>query len=367
MNKIKIAMINGGLMDLGGISAFMMNFYRNIDKNIFQFDFIVHGNEEGYYDKEIINLGGRIIRVPHRNESFILNYKTLKHIFSEGSYDIVHSNLDAMNYLILKIAKECRIPIRISHSHNTKHLTNNIVKKIIYDFLKFRIKYQATHLLACSNNAAKWLYGKKVKNYSVIFNAIETEKFLFNKCIRDDIREMYDLDDKIVMGNVGRFDYQKNHLFLIDVFNNITKFNEKAFLILIGDGHLRHKITKKISRYGLSDKVLLLGYISNPQDFYNAMDLFIMPSIFEGLGIAAVEAQLNGLPCFLSDGFPTEVCISNRVNIMKLRLGPKRWASIINSLNSYNRLDVSFSIDYDIKSQAKKLCQMYIEMVGFQK
>jgi glycosyltransferase involved in cell wall biosynthesis len=367
----RILYINGGLMDQGGISSFMMNYYRNLDKSKFQIDFIVHGFEIGFFDEEIKSLGGRIFNIPKRSTSFFGNINNLKKIIDPKNYQIVHSNMDAMNLLVMKISKDKGIPIRISHSHNTQHITNNKIKKFILDILKKFINNYATHLFACSYDAGKWLYGKKIieqGNVKIINNAIDFKKFSFDLSIRTKLRKLLNLEGFYVIGCVGRFDYQKNHLFLIEVIAILVKLKSNIKLILVGDGHLRGLIEKRVNDLNISDNVILLGSRSNIYELYNIFDFFILPSIFEGLGMVLIEAQANGLSCLASTKVPAESNILNKIIFLDLEKGSKYWADIIFNIINYdnNRIvekSVFDSTGYSIDIEAKKLSSIYINLL----
>lgn len=298
MEIIRVLYVNGGLMDRGGISMHMMNYYRHLDKSRIQIDFVVHGFEKGIFDDEIYSLGGKIYNIPLKSKDYFGNIKALKEIFDTGKYKIVHSHMDAMNMVVLKIAKKCGIPIRIAHSHNTQHLTNNKIKFAINEYARLNISKYATHFFACSEKAGRWLFGDKAVNngkVTVIYNAIELEEFTFKQLKRDFLRDALDLKNNFVIGHIGRFDYQKNHLFLLDVFNETLKLTENVKLLLIGDGHLRDEIITKIKKLGIEDKVIMMGVRSDINDLLNVFDVFILPSVFEGLGTVVIEAQANGL------------------------------------------------------------------------
>lgn len=363
-DKLRILIVNGGIMDFGGISVFIMNYLRRINKSLFDIELLVHGTEKGVFDDELTNMGIKIHRVTQRRKGLLKNYKEIKRVLKYGDFDIVHSNLDSMNSYLLRIAKKMKIHTRIAHSHNTKYLTRNPFKIILNIFLKKTISMYATDYAACSKEASIWLFGKGITSnkITIINNAIEYENFFFDYTSRDIMRSKLGLNENFVIGHIGRFDYQKNHSFLIDIFKVIHENNSSAKLLLIGDGHLHDQIINKIKSMNLMDNIILLGYVSDPEKYLNAMDLFVFPSLFEGLGISVVEAQVNGLECIVSDSVPKQTKISNRISYLslndKLIWVEKIMLSI--SKGDYSRDDTVSQI-YSIDNNVLELERYYME------
>lgn len=368
MEQIRILYVNGGSMNRGGIESYMMNYYRNFDKSKVQVDFVAIGHERAAYDDEIESLGGRMYYLPKKSKNYLGYQKGLRDIFKSGKYKIVHTHMDAMGMTVLKQAKKCNIPIRIAHSHNTQHLTNNFIKFKINEYARKNINKYSTHMFACSELAGRWLFGDrefedgKVK---MIKNAIDMKKFEFNPEKRKNIREKYGIfNNETLIGHIGRFDYQKNHSFIIDLFKKISEKDETMKLMLIGDGHLRGKIEKKIDEVNIKNKVILTGVLDNPQDYYNAFDIFLLPSHFEGLGIVAIEAQVNGLTCILSNTVPNESKVSENTKFVSID-DEKLWINFILRIKEnkidrkINKQDI-INLGYDIKSESRKLQDMYI-------
>lgn len=363
----RILYVNGGIMNRGGIESYMMSYYRNMDKNKLQIDFIVHGYEKGVYDDEIEAMGGRIFRVPVKSKDYFGNIRELKKIFHANDYKIIHSHMDAMSTVVLKIAKESNIPIRIAHSHNTQHLTTNKLKFLLNEYARFTITKYATHFFACSEPAGRWLFGDSyVDNNKVryIRNAIPIEQYKFNSFTRKRIREKLQIkEDEIVIGHVGRFDYQKNHLYLLDIYKKLIEINPKYKLVLIGDGHLKNIITQRIKELGITDNVILLGSRTDVNELLNAFDVFILPSLFEGLPIVLIEAQANGLNCIVSDRIAREVNISGKIKFLAINDHEiNHWAKLIleNTTLVKNRELIALP-GYEIKSEANKLEKLYIK------
>jgi len=360
MESVKVLYINGGIMNRGGIESFMMNYFRYIDRKRVQIDFVVHGYEKGSYDEEIEQRGGKIYHVPTKSKHPIIYRRELKKIFSTGEYSIVHSHVDAMSCWILKMAKQCNVPVRIAHSHNTDHLTTNRVKYFINEQARKNIHKYATHCFACSEAAGKWLFGSI--DFKVIPNAINLEKFRYDDTQREALRRELGIPaDALVLGHVGRFDTQKNHVFLVRVFKEVSQINKEAVLLLIGEGWMEPQIRELARQEKLEDRVLFLGSRSDVNRLYNAMDCYVFPSLFEGLGVVLIEAQSNGLPCFVSDRVTKEVDVTHTVKF--LPLNEKAWIDALVGIKQTARLDTNKEIQnagYDISSVAKDLEDLYI-------
>lgn len=354
MDKVKVLYINGGIMNRGGIESFMMNYFRHIDRNRVQIDFVVHGYEQGAYDDEIERLGGKIFRVPIKSRHPFRYKRELRKIFATGEYAIVHSHADAMSAWILKIAKQCGIPVRIAHSHNTDHLTTNRLKYYLNEMARQDICNQANVCFACSEAAGRWLFGEH--KFTVIPNAIDLEKFKYDLETRKSIRMELGLsENQLVFGHVGRFDTQKNHEFLIGIFKHLYRDNDNCRLMLVGEGWKQEDIKKLVRYEGLEDGVLFLGMRSDVARLYNAMDCFVLPSLFEGLGIVLLEAQANGLPCFVSDTIPKAVSITDKIKFLPLK--ENVW---IDTMSAFASDEI---VSYDIKRNSSTLEQ--IQLAGY--
>lgn len=349
-------------MNRGGIESFMMNYFRHIDRKRVRIDFLVHGYQEGVYDKEIEQCGGKIYRVPTKSKHPLVYQKEIKKVFNSGKYSIVHSHADAMSCWILKMAKDCGIPVRIAHSHNTDHLTINKLKYFVNEVARKNITKYATQCFACSEAAGKWLFGSH--DFRVIPNAIELEKFRYNSEIGEDIRKKLGISkDTVVFGHVGRFDTQKNHEFLIRVFKRMLQENKKVALMLIGDGWNQPRIEAMVQQEKLEKYVFFMGARDNVDQLYSAMDCFVLPSLFEGLGIVLLEAQGNGLECVVSDTIPREVDVTHTISF--LPLDEEVWASALSKIKVIPRYNTAKAIQdagYDIHLAAKKLENLYVEL-----
>lgn len=344
-----------------------MNYYRNIDKDKIQFHFLCDEDSTNIPYEEIEKMGGKVIIIPPYQRLFEYQ-KELYRIFKENNYKIVHSHISTLSVFPLRIAKKAGVPIRIAHSHSTsnkKEWKRNLIKNILRPFSKV----YANQFFACSELSGRWLFGEKAfKNnkIKIINNAIDLEKFKFNKEIRNKIREKLNiLEDTVLIGHIGRFVTQKNHEFLIEVFNDIYKGRKNSKLILIGQGNLKKKIVKKVEELGLKDNVIFTGQINNVSDYYNAMDIFILPSLYEGLPVVGIEAQANGLLCEFSTDMTKETKVLNTTRFISLKETPENWAKII--LEDYKNFKRKDSFDemtennFNIIKEAKKLEEYYIE------
>ena len=351
-------------MNIGGAETFIMNVYRNIDREKVQFDFLVNG--EGVFDEEIKKLGGKIYVMKYITEIGQIKYKeNLKNFFNKHNYNIIHSHIDQVSGIILEAANECNIKCRIAHSHNTKN-ANNFIGKIYKAYLQSKINKNATQYFACGKEAAKWLYKKNAKDAIIIPNGIDLDKFRYNEEIRNKMREKLNIKkETFVIGHVGRFSKQKNHKFLIEIFNEYLKIDSNSRLILVGDGPLRQQIEKQINEYKIQDKVILLGNITNVQEIYQAFDFLLFPSLFEGMSVVTIEAQAEGLPILCSDTIDKKTNITNSIEFMSLKEEPKKWAEKIKEMKKKRNLTnikILEKTDYNIKVLAKKMENRYIKL-----
>jgi glycosyltransferase involved in cell wall biosynthesis len=358
-----------GRLDRGGAETIVMNLYRNIDRSKIQFDFVKHTDEKCDFDDEIRELGGKIISVPrYTGKNHVSYIKEWKNIFSKRpEYKIIHGHMRSTAIIYLSIAKKYGLTT-IAHSHSTGSRGNKI-EQLTKNILQFPIRYTADYLFACSDDAGKRLFGKKAvnkENYRIIKNAIDVDNYMFNKSLRNKIRKLLNIEDKFVIGHVGSFTYAKNHEFLLDMFYEVQNQKENAIMLLIGDGDLRKSVEYQIKKLGIKDKVILTGVVSNVNEYLQAMDVFVFPSIYEGFGMALIEAQAAGLNCFVSSNLPKEVFLTDLIYGISIDESTKYWANlIINKMNNLERKDVSEIIKaagYDIVTSACWLQNFYLEL-----
>lgn len=305
-----------GIMNMGGIENLLMNIYRNIDREEIQFDFLVTREEKGIFDDEIKSLGGNIYNIPHMSSVGVLKYKKILFEFfkEHKEFEIVHCHRDALCSIYLKQAKKAKIQVRIAHSHTIKLAegkgAKGIMNTLIKRYFMLFTRYSATDYFACSKDAGKWLFGQKIANnkLNVIKNGININKYIYSQKIALEIRQKLGVSDNtFLIGHVGRFELAKNHTFLVDIFEQLQKEISNVELCLVGDGSLIEEIKRKVNKLGIQDKVKFLGIQNNINELMMAFDTFLFPSLFEGLGIVAIEAQATGLPCVVSNEIPKEV------------------------------------------------------------
>jgi glycosyltransferase involved in cell wall biosynthesis len=355
-------------MNRGGLETFIMNLYRNIDRSKVQFDFLVHSNKEGAFDQEIMALGGKIFSVPSRKQGVLKYRKALADFFNtHPEYKIIHSHISSLtNVSPLRVAKKYGVPCRIVHSHNIMQGGSRI-HRYIHRINQLSLKSYATHYFACSDLAAKWMYPKELyenHEFKLINNGIETEKFKFNKDVRIQKRKELGVNNNYVIGHVGRFQTQKNHSFLIDIFKEIYVKNNDCVLLLVGDGELRREIETKVKELGLTENVIFTGVRSDIPELFQAMDVFVFPSFYEGWGIVLVEAQASGLECFTSNKVvPKEVDVADLVEFVDLDKSAQVWADKILNVYSYERnntTDIIKTGGYDICQVVEDLQKWYL-------
>ena len=350
-------------MGRGGLETMLMNYYRQIDRNRVQFDFLVHRSFTADYDPEIIKLGGKIYHLPRLNPLNPIYLKKLDVFFEEHpEYQIIHVHQDCMSSVVLKEAERYGVRVRIAHSHSSNQSKDlKYPVKLLY---RNFISNYATDLFACSSIAGKWMFCGTP--FSVLNNAVDSKKFKFNSEIRAKTREQICVrDDWTVIGHVGRFDAAKNQTFLLDVFSEVVKLEPKAKLLLVGDGPLRNQIENKAVVLGLSDHVIFTGVRSDVPDLMQAIDILVFPSKNEGLPVTLVEAQAAGLPCVISDSIPRDAVITkNLVTTLSLRDSPVIWAEHVLSKKQEARSDHSEEVKaagFDIRETAKWLEEFYLD------
>lgn len=322
-----------GVMHRGGAETMIMNFYRNTDRTRVQFDFVENEGMKADYDEEIRTLGGRIYRCPRYNGKNHFTYVSWwKQFLAEhgSEYCAVHGHIGSTASIYLHLAKKAGL-YTIAHSHNTGRLS---LKNLVYQIYAYPTRHIADFFFGCSTDAGISRYGKTVcadrKRFAVLNNAIETASFDFDPQLRQELRGRLGVEDKLVIGHVGRFEEQKNHAFLIRIFSQIRLLRPDAVLLLLGEGTLRSRIEDQIRQAGLSDCVIMAGVQQNVSAYYQAMDVFVLPSLFEGLALVAVEAQTSGLPCVISDTLSKECIVTNAlVSVMRLKEDAHTWAQHI--------------------------------------
>ena len=359
---IRIAQIIGKL-NAAGVEAVINNYYRNIDHSKFQFDYFIDADSNCEPKQELIDMGAKYITIPPY-QKLPQHMSALIKIFRENQYQVVHVNMNTLAVFSLCAAWIAGVPVRINHNHSTAskgETKRNILKYLLRPFAKIF----ATHCCGCSKYAAEWLFGKKALsngNVTVFNNAIDINRFKYNADIRTEVRKELNIEDKVVIGHIGRFCYQKNHDFLIDIFNEICKQNDNAVLILVGIGELSDDVKNKVHKLGLDDKVKFLGVRKDAERIYQAMDVFVLPSRYEGLPVVGVEAQTSGTPCVFSDAMTAETKMAKNTIMLSLDEPVNVWAEKVLEFSKIPKYDSSVEIQaagFDISVESKKLEHYY--------
>ncbi len=350
-------------LDGGGVDRLLYDYCSRMAQDI-QFDFVVTSKREGILEQPLKDIGCKIYRVAQIKEGLKKHNEQIKNILENNQYDIIHDHSGYKAWCNLRIAKKCKIPVRIAHSHQAfmvetlRQKTERIISLPI-------TKMYATELFACGNDAAKWMWGErtcKKNNVYVMKNAISANCFDFSPVMRASVRSKLNLSDKFVIGNVARFSYQKNHEFLIKVFYEIKKIRKDAVLMLIGRGELEDSTKQLVEKYNLSDSVLFMGVRNDVPDLLNAMDVFVLPSRFEGLPVTLIEVQANGLPAVISDSVTKEMAFSDNLNFIPLSKTPVEWAKVISDKGRADSENLIENTEYDLRVATEELLQKYLSM-----
>ncbi|MGZ0017165.1 glycosyltransferase family 1 protein [Yeosuana sp. AK3] len=367
------------IMNRGGAETMIMNYYRAMDKTKIQFDFLLHRTAEGAFDKEIVSLGGKIYYMPAINPKNYFQYKKrLEYFFKQHKeYQIVHSHLNALSTIILGVAKKNGVRVRIAHSHLAvePYVIANIfrkntdvmatIKDAIQSLIKFKVADNATHFFACSLKAGEWLFGKKQsENIKVINNAINTSNFTYDSQLAVKAKKNLHLLDKKIIGHVGRFNEQKNHFFLIKIVKELIELDKDFNLVLIGDGNLKPSIENEVQKLNIKDHVHFLGLQDNIPFYLQAFDIFLFPSLYEGLPVTLIEAQAAGLKIITSSTVTKEVNITDLVTFYDLDKSEKEWAKLVLNTIDYTRentMQTIIEMNYDIVENANKLQMFYLQ------
>lgn len=359
----RLLCIMSNAMNRGGAETFLMKIYRQIDKTKYQMDFCVPAGNKGAYDEEIKSFGGKILYTLPKSSGFFKSFFSLKKIVKENGYKrVIRVNEHSLSALDLLAAKCGGAKILAMRSSNAA--SNGRVKTILHKLFMFLPKFVPNVKFAPSTLAAEYTFGKnciKNKKAHLLNNAIEIDNYLFDACKREELRKELNLEGKFVIGHVGRFMVQKNHKFLIDIFNEISKKCDNAHLVLIGDGILKNEIEKKVKALNLSDKVSLLDVRNDVPDLLSMIDVKLFPSLYEGMPNTVIEAQAASLHCVISDTITREANITGFVDYLSLDLPALDWAEKVLEYKNYERKNMKEEFlkqGYDIKSITDKFVQL---------
>lgn len=357
---MKILMIFSGFVSNEGIANNVINYFKHIDKKDLQMDFIVQNQPQEWMINEIVNNNSKYYVLKGRNSNVFRYIRELKKIIKSNEYDIVHVHgSSCLLFIDLFAAKLAKVKVRIAHSRNTT-CNNKFLHKLLRPFFNKTV----THCFACGNDAGKWLFNDR--EFYVIKNGKEIDRFLYNEDTREIYRGKLNLDGKTVVGHIGRFNNQKNHTFLIDIFLELVKLNENYILLLVGNGKFLSDIEEKVRKLKLEKSVIFLGETSEVSKWLQAMDVFVFPSKYEGLPNVLLEAQLSGLPIYASDVITDEVAICDDIEFISLDEIPSVWANKIYECNKNDRNTTREIIKnqfkeagFDINENSKELKRLY--------
>lgn len=358
----------------GGVESVIMNYYHYMDKNIFHFDFLCNSYNKIAFEDEIISNGSQTFHFPARSKNYKKYKKELKNFFENNAskYDAIWVNVCSLaNIDYLKMAKKYGVKRRIIHSHNSQNMDSRL-RGILHQYNKKRIAHYATDFWSCSKEASEWFYDSSIIKKSIIIsNAIDVEKYCFDDVKRKKLRRDLKWEENYIIGNIGRLHFQKNQMFILDIFEKLIKKEPKVRLILIGDGEDRTKLEKEIDKKKLNKYVYMAGIQKDICGWLSTFDLFLFPSKFEGLSMAVMEAQANGVPMLASDSvIPKEVKINPSFIFWNLENSAESWAEeILNIKANINRVSINEIVEnftmrgYEIHTEAKKLEKLLLDGV----
>ena len=360
MKKIKIVhFVNG--MNNGGVESVILNYFSNMDISKYDLHIVTQGDNDDKCIKNFENLGFKVHIVTRKKESLIKNIKEIYHILKSNNFDILHTHMTVTNLFPLMLGWLVGIKVRISHSHLAiKDM--NLMDKI---YCKLAIIF-TTHKFACGIEAAKTLFNKSMNDVIILKNAINLEKFEYNPKMREETRKRLDINNELVLCNIGRLTEQKNQMFLIEIMKQLMNYNYNVKLLIIGGGELEQQLKQKVIECKLEDKVYFLGTCDDIEKIYQCADLFLLPSLKEGLPLVCIEAQTSGLKTIVSDNVTSEVKITPIIEYLPI-VDKSVWVKkILDLKSSYERKNYKEEIrenGYDIKIEAKRLDNLYKKML----
>ena len=358
MKKVLIV-ITTGFAPYGGLTSVMLNYFRNMNRDGLQIDFASTNDPDTELVLELKEAGAEYYNLGDRKSGLVTYLSNLKRILRKNKYDVIHVNGNSATMVFeLLVACFCGVKTRIAHGHTTQSDYPSL-HKILYPV--FKMTY--TDAISTSRKGGDWLFKS---NYVVLNNAIDVEHYQYSEIKREEVRRLLKLNNKFVIGNVGKLNRTKNHAFLIDVFEALQKKRTDAVLVIAGGGPLENDLKKKCEEKGIKDKVLFLGMLNDVSDILQAIDIFVFTSVFEGLGMALIEAQAAGLECVSSDVVPKETKVTEHIKYISLNEEPQKWAEEILKNCEYDRCkysqEAAISIrdnGYDIKREVENLERMY--------
>jgi len=356
-----------GSMDAGGAETYLMKIYRKLDREKYQMDFCVASTNKGFYEDEITSLGGKIYRITNKSKNMIKNFIDIKKIVKQNSYKYVlrisQHSLSALELLAARLGGARVLAFRSSNTHSGGGKLNMIIHYLFRPFANMISNLK----IAPSTEAAQFMFGTNIvkrNKFVLLPNGLDLEKFKFSEENRAKIRSELKLKDEFVIGHVGRFTEQKNHKFLLDVFKRYLEHNKNAVLLLVGKGELESQIREYAKELEIIDKIIFYGVSDKVNEIYSAMDIYVFPSLFEGMPNTVIETQASGLKCIISDAITKEANITGMVEYISLQKDADFWANIVLNNIEYLRADKSRDIikmGYDINGVVKRFEKIIFE------
>lgn len=365
---MKKVLVFGMTENPGGVESVIMNYYRAMDRSLVQLDFLCNSQTVAYED-EILALGGGVYKVPARRDGRRAFAQALEAFMAQhaGEYCSIWVNVCSLaNIDYLKAAQKYGIPKRIIHCHNAAN-GDSFLRGLLHRYNRGVVRRVATDFWSCSDEACPWFYGaeaRELPHYQLITNAIDPTPFVPDPQVRHAYRRQLGCEDALVVGHVGRFHFQKNQSFLLDVVAELAYMGQPVKALLVGQGEELEPMKEKVRSLGLEGRVEFLGVRADTAQLYQAMDVFVFPSRFEGLPMALLEAQANGLPCVVSDAIVPDIQVNQNLYRLSLQDGPKRWAEcVVHTALQAGRVEpTQFAHSpYDINRQVQRLQSLLTE------
>ena len=362
---MKIAQVVGKLK-AGGVESVVFSYLSAMDREGLDIDVLYDEDSTVEPPESLASSGINFINIPPY-ESPLKYAREVKRLCRERKYDIVHSHLNSLSFFPLRAARRAGVPVRIAHNHTTSSPEDGVRDKIKRAMRSFT-KRAATDYAACSENAARWMFGDDafLRGEVTLFNnAVDTEKFRYDPAARNDVRRSLGLGDSFVLIHIGRFVKTKNHPFILDVFKELLSVKPDSYLVLVGDGEALDETKERASSLGIVERVKFCGIVSDAERYYSAADAFILPSFYEGLPVVAVEAEASGLDCFLSDNVTTECAVTEHVSFLPLSCGAAEWAKRIAESAPRDRLSDNEKLEnshFNIKTVSRELRDYYLKI-----
>lgn len=371
MNKKKVVKVLHyiGSLNVGGAQTMLINLYKKIDRSKIQIDIIIDHADETFYKSELEKYGAKIYVLKNINEIGLKEFIKQWNLFFDShiNYDIFHSHIRSVSSIVLKIAKQNGL-VTICHSHSTSN--GKGIKSLIKKILQINITKNADYLFACSYDSAKWLYGtkkSKESNCIILNNSIDAFEYKYDLNMRHKLRNELNLKEKIVIGQVGRIEKMKNHIFSIKIIEELKKQNDNYVLVIVGDGSLKEELIDYVNKNNLKNNVIFLGNRTDINKYMQLFDIFIMPSLYEGLPLALVEAQAASLPCLISKNIKSGILINEIIFSFSLNDNIDTWISCIKkifNLPRKNRIKEIVNAGFDSTTNAKWLEKFYINITN---